>query len=137
MLIGGSKHAIDAKGRIFFPARFKEELWDDIIACRGLDKNLMLFNRQEWILFTDRIKRQPFSTALKLQRHFMSEAAECSVDGQGRLLLPQLLREFAGLKKDVHVTGAQNHAEIWDVEEWQRAQLTNDEVREIVDNADF
>ena len=137
MLIGGSKHTVDAKGRIFFPARFKEDLWGDIIACRGVEKNLYLFNRREWEVFSEKIRRQPFSKASKLQRYFFSTAAECSVDGQGRLLLPQALREFAGLDKEVLVVGAQDRVEVWDVGEWERTQLSNDEVQDIVDGIDF
>jgi MraZ protein len=139
MLIGGSKHNIDAKGRMFFPARFKEDLWEDITICRGVEKCLMLFSPEEWKLFSDRIKSQPFSVSSQLQRYFFSTAAQCSVDSQGRLLLPQPLRDYAGLKKDVWVVGTQNRAEIWDLDEWNRAQdaLTNEDVKALMDKIGF
>jgi MraZ protein len=139
MLIGGSKHNIDTKGRMFFPARFKEDLWEDITICRGVEKCLMLFSPEEWKLFSDRIKSQPFSVSSQLQRYFFSTAAQCSVDSQGRLLLPQPLRDYAGLKKDVWVVGTQNRAEIWDLDEWNRAQdaLTNEDVKALMDKIGF
>ena len=105
MLIGGSKHTIDAKGRMFFPARFRDDMWENITVCRGVDKCLMLYTPEEWAAFSRRIKEQPFSVSRPLQHYFFSTAAVCSVDAQGRLLLPQQLRDFAGLQKDVWVVG--------------------------------
>ena len=137
MLIGGSVHTIDAKGRLFFPARFKDHLWDNIYICRGIEKCLMLFSPEEWEIFSEKIRRQPFSVASRLQRYFFSTAAQCSVDSQGRLLLPQQLREFAGITKNVMVVGTQSRVEIWDVEEWEKSQLSNDDVKDIVDSIDF
>ena len=60
MLIGGSKHTIDAKGRMFFPARFRDDMWENITVCRGVDKCLMLYTPEEWAEFSRRIKEQPF-----------------------------------------------------------------------------
>ncbi|HHX72748.1 MAG TPA: division/cell wall cluster transcriptional repressor MraZ [Clostridiales bacterium] len=137
MLIGGSTHTIDAKGRMFFPARFKEDLWENIIICRGIEKCLMLFSPAEWEIFSEKIRKQPFSISSKLQRYFFSTAAQCSVDAQGRLLLPQALREYAGLEKNVMVVGTQSRAEIWDIEEWEKSQLSNEDVKDIVDSIDF
>jgi len=139
MLVGGSEHTINAQGRMFFPARFKDELWENITVCRGVEKCLMLFNSQEWQAFSDRIKSQPFSISSQLQRYFFSTAAVCSVDAQGRLLLPKDLRDFASLKKNVWVVGTQDRAEIWDPEEWERSQqtLTNDDVKALMDKIGF
>ena len=139
MLIGGSKHTVDAKGRMFFPARFKDEMWENITVCRGVEKCLMLYTAEEWQRFAQHIKEQPFSVSSRLQRYFFSTAAVCSVDGQGRLLLPQQLREFAGIQKDVWVTGVQDRVEIWDIDEWNKAQdaLTNDDVKSLMDQIGF
>ena len=139
MLIGGSKHTVDAKGRMFFPARFRDEMWEDITICRGVEKCLMLYTQEEWARFSQRIKEQPFSVSSQLQRYFFSTAALCSVDAQGRLLLPQQLRDFAGLQKDVWVTGVQDRVEIWDIDEWNKAQsaMTNDDVKSLMDRNGF
>lgn len=139
MLIGGSKHTIDVKGRMFFPARFRDDLWERITVCRGVEKCLMLFSPAEWELFSDRIKSQPFSVSSRLQRYFFSTAAQCSVDAQGRLLLPQQLREYAGLNKEVWVIGTQNRAEIWDLDEWNKAQsvMTNEDTKALMDKIGF
>ena len=128
MLIGGSKHTVDAKGRMFFPARFKDEMWENITVCRGVEKCLMLYTAEEWQRFAQHIKDQPFSVSSQLQRYFFSTAAVCSVDAQGRLLLPQQLREFV-----------QDRVEIWDIDEWNKAQaeLTNDDVKSLMDRIGF
>ncbi len=127
MLLGGSKHTIDAKGRIIFPIRFKEDMWEDIIICRGTEKCLMMFNPEGWKRFSAMIQDQPYSVAVKLQRFFFSTAAQCSVDAQGRLLLPQQLREFAGLQKEIYLNGRHDCIEVWDPEEWQKDQAMSDE----------
>ncbi len=139
MLIGGSKHLVDAKGRVFFPTRFREDMWEEIIACRGVEKCLMLFSPEEWQSFSDRIKAQNFSRSSQLQRFFFSTAAVCSVDSQGRLLLPQQLREFAGINKEVWIVGTQNRAEVWDLDEWNSEQLatTNESVKSLMDEIGF
>ena len=139
MQIGGSKHTIDAKGRMFFPARFRDDMWENITVCRGVDKCLMLYTPEEWAEFSRRIKEQPFSVSRPLQHYFFSTAAVCSVDAQGRLLLPQQLRDFAGLQKDVWVVGVQDRVEIWDIDEWEKAQnaLTNDDVKQLMDRIGF
>lgn len=139
MLIGGSKHIVDAKGRMFFPARFHDEMWENITICRGVEKCLMLYTEAEWEKFSKRIGDQPFSVSSKLQRYFFSTAALCSVDAQGRLLLPQQLRDFAGIKKDVWVTGVRDRVEIWDIDEWNKAQdaMTNEDVKNLMDEIGF
>ncbi len=135
MLINSSQHAVDAKGRIFFPMRFRDDMWDKIVICRGIGKYLMLFSPEEWKRFTDRFNRLPDSSREKVRRFFFSVAAECSVDQQGRLLLPQNLREFAGLNKNVTVAGMQDHAEIWDSDVWAQAQkqISADEISGLMD----
>lgn len=119
MLSGGYQHSLDNKGRVFFPTRLKEEMGEEIVLCRGVEKCLMAFSKQGWADFADRMKTLPFSTGRDMQRFFFSTAAECSVDKQGRLLIPQNLREYAGLKDDVMLTGVQTRVEIWDLSEWQ------------------
>ena len=133
MLINSSQHAVDAKGRIFFPMRFRDDMWDKIVICRGIGKYLMLFSPEEWKRFTDRFNRLPDSSREKVRRFFFSVAAECSVDQQGRL--PPNLREFAGLNKNVTVAGMQDHAEIWDSDVWAQAQeqISADEISGLMD----
>ncbi len=135
MLINSSQHAVDAKGRIFFPMRFRDDMWDKIVICRGIGKYLMLFSPEEWKRFTDRFNRLPDSSREKVRRFFFSVAAECSVDQQGRLLLPQNLREFAGLNKNVTVAGMQDHAGIWASDVWAQAQeqISADEISGLMD----
>ena len=139
MLINSSQHTVDAKGGIFFPSRFRDDMWEKIIICRGIGKYLMLFSPEDWKKFTDRFNTLPDSSREKVRRFFFSVAAECAVDPQGRLLLPQNLREFASIEKDVTVTGMQDHAEIWDTAKWNEAQMaiSEDEISGIMDALPF
>jgi MraZ protein len=137
MLIGGSKHTIDAKGRMFFPVRFKEDFPGVIIACRGAGRYLMLFSPEGWEEFFKNLKGENANEDMQLKRYFFASAAECAVDGQGRLLIPQELREHAGLEKNIRVVGTDNRVEIWDEEEWTRSQLSNDEVVAIMSKIRF
>lgn len=137
MLVNSSNHIVDAKGRIFFPQRFHEDMWDKVVICRGQGqfKFLMVFSKEGWEAFTGRFDKLKYSEREKLRRYFFQLAAETGVDAQGRLQLPQNLREFAGLDKNVVVTGMQDHAEIWDADEWNRMQGTvaDDDIADLMD----
>lgn len=120
MLSGGYQHSLDTKGRVFFPTRLKEQMGEALILCRGVEKCLMVFSPSGWAQFESGIRTLPFSRARDMQRFFFSTAAECSVDRQGRLLIPQNLRDYAGLSANAMITGVQTRAEIWDVAEWDK-----------------
>jgi MraZ protein len=116
---GGYQHSIDPKGRIFFPTRLKEKMGEALILCRGVEKCLMAFSEEGWEQFDQSLRSLPFSSGRDIQRFFFSTVAECAIDRQGRLLIPQDLRDHAGLKSTVKIMGVQTRVEIWDLEEWE------------------
>ena len=121
MLIGEYNHTLDAKGRVNFPVRFREEMGDRFIVTRGLDTCLAAYSMEEWARIEQRFRELPLKARM-IQRAYFSGAAEVEVDGTGRILLPQNLRTYAGLKKEVTVLGLSTYAEIWDTEVWMQAR---------------
>ena len=118
MLIGEYQHNIDAKGRVIVPARFREDLGERFYVTKGLDHCLFVLPPTEWTKLQEKIMAMPMGKARGIQRFFFSGAAEVEPDKQGRILIPQSLREHAGLEKDVTVIGAAVRAEIWDTARW-------------------
>ncbi|WP_167956904.1 division/cell wall cluster transcriptional repressor MraZ [Anaerosporobacter faecicola] len=120
MFMGEHNHTIDAKGRIIIPAKFREELGDEFVMTLGLDGCLFVYPNEEWMNFVNELKGLPGTKeARQLQRYFMAGAASCEVDKQGRILVPQKLREHAGLDKDLVLVGVLNKIEIWSKERWE------------------
>lgn len=114
-------HNIDAKGRINFPAKFREVLGESFWIARGMgDKHLTVYSQKQWEQISEEVEAVPGIQGEKLRRWLFSGAVEVTPDKQGRIILPQALRKFASLDKDVVVIGAGNKAEIWDQERWER-----------------
>ena len=135
MLIGEFQHTIDSKGRVIVPARFREDLGDRFYVTKGLDGCLFVLSPKEWNRLQEKISAMPISKARGLQRFFFSGAVEAQPDRQGRILLPQTLRNYAGLVKDVTFIGASNRAEIWNTDSWVtfNSTLTQDNIAEAMD----
>ena len=120
MLTGQYSHSLDAKGRVNFPARLREELGERVVITRGLDSCLFVYSLVEWKLLADKLHQLPISKSAALSRFFFAGAAEVEPDKQGRVLLPAHLREYAGLERDVVIAGVSNRAEIWDSARWEQ-----------------
>ena len=122
MFIGSFNHSLDSKGRLFIPSRLREDLGERFIATKGLDRCLFLYPLSEWEIIDKKMRELPFTKAdtRAFVRMFYSGANECEVDKQGRILLPQNLRDFARITKDVVITGVSSRAEVWAKEEWDR-----------------
>lgn len=135
MLIGEYQHTIDPKGRVIVPARFREDLGDNFYVTKGLDGCLFVLSPKEWNRLQEKVSAMPISKARGLQRFFFSGAVEAQPDRQGRVLLPQALRDYALLKKDVTFIGASSRAEIWDTDRWIsfNSTLTQDNIAEAMD----
>jgi len=120
MLRGEHQHSLDAKGRMILPARFRETLGNSFIVTRGLDKCLFVYSLEEWNRFEEKVQKLPVTDpdARKFIRFFFGGACEAEVDAQGRALLPQNLREYAGLTKEIVSIGVVNRVEIWQKENW-------------------
>ncbi|MEK9201728.1 MAG: division/cell wall cluster transcriptional repressor MraZ [Patescibacteria group bacterium] len=121
MLIGEYTHTIDDKNRISLPSKFRKEIGKKLIISRGLDRCLFLYPTEEWkkeisgklsTLTTGQADVRGFS------RFMLAGAVEAEVDSIGRILIPDFLREFAGLKGEVVFAGVNNRVEIWQEKRW-------------------
>ncbi|MGE4357459.1 MAG: division/cell wall cluster transcriptional repressor MraZ [Candidatus Omnitrophota bacterium] len=125
MFYGEYFHILDRKGRIILPARFREIIKEKgikkLYLTRGLDKCLFLFTEEEWRIQEEKFKSLSFthSEARRFNRLYFSGAQEVILDSQGRLLIPQYLKDFAELKKDIVIIGVSNRIEIWSKALWK------------------
>ena len=127
-MLGQYDHTIDAKGRIIIPAKFREQMGDDLIITKGLDHQLFVYAPDEWNLFEAKLRALPISNpqARKLSRFFLVGASDVTVDKQGRITLPMQLREFAGITRDVLLAGVGNHLEIWNPDRYNELNTYED-----------
>lgn len=125
MFYGEYQHSIDRKGRIILPAKFREtakaHFIEKFFVTRGLDKCLFMFPEEEWRSQESKLKAISFTKqqSRTFNRLYFSGAAEINFDAQGRILLPQYLKDFAEIKKDVVLVGVSNRIEIWAKDRWQ------------------
>lgn len=119
MFMGEYNHTIDAKGRLIIPSRFRELLGEEFVLTRGLDGCLSIYPMDEWVAFEEKLRALPLTNkdARTFSRFFVAGATTCQLDKQGRILVPQTLRQFAGLDKDVVLTDL-NRIEVWSKEKW-------------------
>lgn len=115
---GEYQHTLDAKGRLFIPAKLREQLGDSFVVTKGLDDCLFVYPQEAWEELEQKIRRLPMSKSRSLQRFFLSSAADVTVDRQGRIVIPSVLRSYAGLERDVVVIGVGERAELWDARRW-------------------
>ena len=121
MFMGEYSHSIDAKGRLIIPSKFRELLGDEFVLTKGLDGCLSIYPMDEWQAFEEKLKALPLTNknARTFSRFFVAGATSCELDRQGRVLIPATLREFAGLEKDVVLTGNITRIEIWSKAKWE------------------
>jgi MraZ protein len=112
---------VDAKGRVIVPSKFRDGLGEKFIVTKGLDNCLFAYSAEEWGNLETKLKSLPFTDkdVRAFVRFFFAGATECEVDKQGRILLPQNLREYAALDKDIYVIGVSTRVEIWDKAKWE------------------
>jgi len=128
---GEYEHTIDKKGRIIVPSKFRDFLKEydikKIFVTRGLDKCLFLFTEDEWKAQESKFRSVPFtkSESRKFNRLYFSGATQVECDGQGRILLPKYLKDFAEIKRDIMIIGVSNRMEIWSKELWQEYYKTS------------
>ena len=117
---GTYEHSIDGKGRLFIPAKLREELGITFYLAMGVDACLAIYPQSTWDRFTEKFAALPMSQS-KAMRTLFANTAKCELDSQGRIVIPQKLRSYAGLDKDVVIIGVNDRAEIWSADAW-RAQ---------------
>lgn len=121
MFIGEYHHTLDEKGRLAVPIKFRATLADGAVATRGLDRCLFLYSRPEWETLALKLASLPLAQAdtRAFARLMLAGAMEVEVDRSGRITLPEYLRTYAVLSKDVVVAGLYNRLEIWDEVAWR------------------
>ncbi|UOR02924.1 division/cell wall cluster transcriptional repressor MraZ [Leucobacter allii] len=121
MFLGTFTPRLDEKGRVILPAKFRDELADGLVITRGQERCLYLFSEREFAEMHDRIRQAPLASkqARDYLRVFLSGAHPETPDKQSRVTIPQGLREYAGLDRELAVIGAGSRAEIWDAAAWQ------------------
>ena len=141
MFMGEYNHTIDAKGRLIIPSRFRELLGEEFVLTKGLDGCLSIYPMDEWESFELKLRALPLTNknARAVVRHFAAGATLCEMDKQGRILVPEVLRDFAHLQRDVVVEGSMKRIEIWSKEQYDRqAEEDNiDESMEALDGLDL
>jgi len=121
MLIGEYTHSIDDKNRLSLPAKFRQEVGKKVVITLGLDGCLFVFSLKQWMKVSERLSESSWlqSDARSFNRYMFGGAIESEVDSIGRILLPDFLKESAGIKNKVTIIGVQSRIEIWNESAWK------------------
>lgn len=136
MFIGEYQHSIDLKKRLAVPSKFRAELKSRVVVTRGLDKCLFVYPIKAWEELANKLGTLPVgeSGTRSFIRLMLAGAVDVDVDKQGRILIPDYLKEYAMLKKDVVIAGLYNRLEVWDEHKWseykKNAEKNTDEIAE-------
>lgn len=131
MFIGEYAHNLDEKGRIAIPKKFRRALEDGAVVTRGLDDCLFLYTKEEWEVIAQKLASLPFSqaNARAFARLMLAGAMEVNLDKQGRVILPDYLRNYASLEKNIVVAGLYSRLELWSEDKWKTYTETTQAAR--------
>jgi MraZ protein len=127
--LGEYQHSVDSKGRLVLPSKFRDRLDPGLVVTKGQERCLYVFPVDRWEEEVDKVNRLPRTDrrSRNYARSFFGSATDQHLDGQGRVQLPQTLRDYAGLSKDVTVVGVADRVEIWDTDAWTANSTDADE----------
>ncbi|MBD7910069.1 MULTISPECIES: division/cell wall cluster transcriptional repressor MraZ [Clostridium] len=127
MLIGEYQHALDVKNRMIVPSKLREDLGNKFVITKGLDGCLYVYPLNEWKKMEEKLKTLPLTNkdARAFVRFFFAGACEVDMDKQGRVLIPQNLKEYAIIEKDIVSIGVLTRVEIWSKEKWMEYNDSN------------
>lgn len=138
-MTGTYEHSIDSKGRLSIPAKLREELGPVFYLAVGVDACLAIYPQSTWDRFTEKFASLPMSQSAAM-RPLFANAVRCELDSQGRIVIPQKLRRYAGLEKDVVVIGVNDRAEIWAADTWsaqEEEEMTPEKMRACLEALGF
>ena len=138
-MTGEYQHALDSKGRLFVPAKLRDELGEVFFLTLSMDRCLCAYSGEAWRQLSEKVSAMPFVKQRKM-RPLFAHAARCELDAQGRVLIPQHLRDYAGFSKSVTVVGCNNHAEFWDSEAWSAvyaAETSPENIAAVMEELEF
>ncbi|MBQ9973328.1 MAG: division/cell wall cluster transcriptional repressor MraZ [Oscillospiraceae bacterium] len=124
-MTGTFEHAIDGKGRLFIPSRLKEELGDSFHLSMGADQCLTIYPQQAWDALCQRADELVEDEDIEAMEVFFAQTYRCTVDSQNRIVIPPMLRDYAGLEKDVAIVGANKVARIYNAKRWEEKKVSN------------
>lgn len=122
MLMGTFNHSLDEKNRLIIPAAFRKSLGQEFVMTKNPDHCLALYSHDEWKRLTEKLDSLPkisSEPARRLRRFYFGNSIALETDKQGRILVPEDLRTYAGLSKDLTLVGVDDHVEIWDAKAWE------------------
>lgn len=137
MFIGQYNHSIDEKGRMNMPVKFRREVSSGVVVTRGLDHCLFVYPKAQWQEMAEKLAQLPITkkSSRAFARLMLAGAWDAELDSQGRIMLPEYLRQYAQIKKHVVVAGLYNRVEIWDEQAWGEYQAkTESESDDIAEN---
>ena len=122
MFIGEYQHTLDPKNRVIMPSKFREKLGDSFVMTKGLDNCLFIYSSRDWSIVEEKLKSLPMTNkdARAFVRFFFAGACECELDKQGRMVIPNYLKEHANIDKELVIIGVSTRIEIWSKEEWNK-----------------
>lgn len=134
MFIGEFNHSLDQKGRLAIPAKFRRELLRGAVVTRGLDNCLFIYTKKEWTKLAEKLSGLPLGQkdSRAFARLMLAGAMDVQIDSQGRVVVPEYLRSFAGINRKVIVAGLYNRIEVWDNAKWARYKSTTEKDSELI-----
>lgn len=129
MFIGEYNHSLDEKGRMNMPAKFRRGLTGGAVITRGLDHCLFVYPKAEWDVMAAKLAALPITqkNSRAFARLMLAGAWDVELDGQGRVMIPEYLRQYASIGKHIIVAGLYNRIEIWDEDAWRQYKATTEE----------
>jgi len=141
MLFGGYQHNIDKKGRVFIPAKLRDDLGEEFMICRGISgkRCLCVYSMSEWDKLVEQISTLPNTKSSAVKRFLYDGAFNVEFDSQGRILIPSVLREYAELEETAHIIGMHTNLEIWNTGLWEEEnkQYTPESIASIMEELNF
>ncbi|MBQ0084216.1 MAG: division/cell wall cluster transcriptional repressor MraZ [Clostridiales bacterium] len=128
MLYGGYEHTIDKKGRVFIPAKFRDDLGESFIICRSISGKqcLCIYPFSQWEKLVAKLSALPMSQSSGIKRFIFDGSFNVEFDSQGRIVIPPSLRDFASLEGNAHLIGMVEYIELWSSQRWQEENNYNE-----------
>lgn len=132
--VGSYSHSLDAKKRVFIPAKFREELGDVFYITRKFDTYLSIYTSDDWDAYLEKIEKLPESIGAEIQDFILGGAQKCTLDNSGRIIIEDKLLKHAGIVKNVVFVGAGKQIRVWAEELWEEREQTRDfaKMREVL-----
>ena len=132
--VGSYSHSLDAKKRVFVPAKFREDLGNTFYVTRKFDTYLSIYTEEEWAAYLEKLEKLPESVAAEVQEFILGGAQKCVPDNSGRIIIDDKLLKHAGINKNIVFVGAGRQIRVWAEELWNEREKNRDfeKMREVL-----